>query len=379
MRKRLNVLLLILLFILMISGCGGKENRKKEREIAGLLPTRIEQIDQGGMIPEGHEAKVQAQSEYTLDMLWGTWVRKGSSTEEIAASEQTINIGSGEEAKEIECFPSKMSLNPAWAGSNDGFSGGRKGAIAERIAEENDYIALTSPYGFGFGAFLPYEEPEEDSFGAAVEKYGYGFGVADFEEAVEEGSYKMLSIETGYGDKIAYSIHGNTFAIGVTGEGTDESSTELDIVEIDYEMSLKGYELELTYNGETAVYVPERIIYQGFDMPKAGVTDGYEEIDKIKGISLVSETDEPMGVMTNIHEGYVEASFDFREDGVVTINSSKGDDYQYEYFYSGDSLTLMSENQTTVYSLYDYAIESQNATPTYGFMAAENEIEVNKD
>ena len=102
MLRKVKVVILALALILSVSGCGGeKAKEKKEREIAGLLPTRIEQIDQGGVIPEGYEAKVQAQSEYTLDMLWGTWVRKGSSTEEMVASKQTVSIGSEEEPKEI--------------------------------------------------------------------------------------------------------------------------------------------------------------------------------------------------------------------------------------------------------------------------------------
>lgn len=385
MIKRMKRLILALSFVLALSGCGGGEKEEKGKEIAGILPTRIEQIGQGGVIPEGHEAKVEAQSEYTLDMLWGTWVRKGSSASDPEVPEQTIQIGTEEEPKEIECFPKMMSFNPAWADAYTGYGSGRAVAESNCMNAENDLRLSWDGTRGGSGFAVTYDVKEP--LGEALEQSGYGFGVAVLNEVFAEDDYAQFFSGLTPEIKIAYAIHENLLAIGVTEEGAyDDELSETSIVEIDYEMSLKGYELELTYNGETAVYVPEQIEgttnYQGFYMKKAGVTDGYEEIDKIIGISLIPDAEYlqinegSSTMMFNLHEGYVESSYEFGEDGIVTINSSKGDTYEYEYYYSGDSLTLISDNQTAVYSLYDYVIESQNETPTYGFYAAENEINV---
>ena len=362
MLRKVKVVILALALILSVSGCGGENaEEKKEREIAGLLPTRIEQIDQGGVIPEGYEAKVQAQSEYTLDMLWGTWVRKGSSTEEMAASKQTVSIGSEEEPKEIGYFPENMKFNPAWAGTG----------ILLGSTDQNGRFTKTTT--------------SEEPMAYAFENFGYGFGVAEFNEVLNEEEFSF----SGFSDEflVTYAINENVLAVGITEKGKyDEAINSTNIVEIDYEMSLKGYELQLTYQGETVVYVPESIEgttnYQGFYIEEAGITDHYEEIDHIRAVHIIPDAEYlqtnsgPSGIMTNIHEGYVEASYDFGDDGTVKITSSKGDSYEYEYYYSGDSLTLMSEEETAVYSLYNYVNESKNETPVYGFYAAGTPIKV---
>ena len=254
-----------------------------------------------------------------------------------------------------------MKFNPAWAGTG----------ILLGSTDQNGRFTKTTT--------------SEEPMAYAFENFGYGFGVAEFNEVLNEEEFSF----SGFSDEflVTYAINEDTLAIGVTQKGVyDEAIDSTGIIEIDYEMSLKGYELQLTYQGETVVYVPESIEgttnYQGFYIEEAGITDHYEEIDHIRAVHIIPDAEYlqinegPSGIMTNIHEGYVEASYDFGDDGIVKITSSKGESYEYEYYYSGDSLTLMSEEQTAVYSLYNYVNESKNETPVYGFYAAGNPIKV---
>lgn len=378
MKKYIRIMT-ILACCFIFAGCSQQDQEKSK----GILPTRIEQIDQGGVIPEGHEAKVESESEYSLDMLWGTWVLKGSRNEEVHVTDKTIDIGSVETdaAVEVECFPSSMSFNPAWAGNS--LTKGRRLAESNLKATE-DNMRLVFGHRFRDSEIVIEEEP----LGNVLEKNGYGFGCIEF-QATENGDASDKLSAISYGDrKIAYSICDDTLAIGVTDAGVFDDLTETDILEIDYIMNLKGCELELSYQGETAVYVPEQLeseYCKGINMRNAGVTDNYIEIDHIKGITILPEEDilydfhGGNSLMFDTHEGFVEASYDFGEDGILTINSSKGDVYEYEYIYSGDALTLIADEQTAVYSLYNYVLEAQNETPTHTFYANGNEIRLGGD
>ena len=111
MKTKVKVVLLVLVCLMLI-GCG--TNKKKESKTTlGLVPSRIENIQNGGTIPEGCQAKVICDSGFKTEMFWGTWVLDSSQPEEF---KESFVLGSNENAKEFCCFPNKMRFNPVWAG-----------------------------------------------------------------------------------------------------------------------------------------------------------------------------------------------------------------------------------------------------------------------
>ena len=133
MKKIIMSLLLVFSFV-VLSACGDQ----KEASM-GILPSRIEQIDQGGVIPEGSEAKVNGKGDYSLDMLWGTWVLEGSGDNtEVHVTDETIDLSHSEGEISVECFPKCFSIGPAWSGiAIDSFGNSASFTKGRGIAEKN--------------------------------------------------------------------------------------------------------------------------------------------------------------------------------------------------------------------------------------------------
>lgn len=55
-----------------------------------------------------------------------------------------------------------------------------------------------------------------------------------------------------------YDTHENTLALSVSVGG--DTMNNLEFQEMDYEISWTGWKLTLTYDGESAIYVPDAVI-----------------------------------------------------------------------------------------------------------------------
>lgn len=403
--KRLVVLNTILCVMLLLNGCGNEavdttivesetaletdEVNEEDHIIGGILPTRIENIDQGGTIPEGCEAKRSAEEgDYMLEMLWGTWVPEGSGkTGEMPDTDKTILLGEGEDAIEIMCWPERLTFVPAWAGGDNSFgfiSDGRSLALNDQKVE-----ARNATLSFGEPSMGFWEEDlqsENNSLGIALEANGFGFGKAEYKIAEKKQESAKLYIDPiKIGDiknqrKIAYMFDGDVLAVGFTDVESDENVTGTDIKEIDYIVSWIGSKLELTYDGESLVYVPEQI-EKGFgvDIVNAGPVSDSDIVDGICGIGVTSDVWDgnnflEEAVMYDIHEGYIEASYQFEEDGSLLFDSAVGGRHKYTYLYSGDSLTLIADGKPYVYSLYTYKLQSPANKATYTLFVNENQL-----
>ena len=298
-----------------------------------------------------------------------------SSIEEFHATDKTVDIGTGldDDVKvEAEAFPKRLYFGPAWAGGSYSFFP----ALYEgrSLAEKNlETEKLNAEVVFGQRIFEEETTTIENPLGSALENLGYGFGVITFQGTEDAEADTELSIMA-YGErKMAYTIAGDILALGVTDETSYDNFGETDIMELDYGMELDGYRLTLTFNGESAVYVPEQIENENrVDINCAGPVEAGVILDEIHGITISS--DENSLMRSDVHEGYIDTEYNFQDDGTVTINVSDGESYKYNYIYSGDSLTLTSDKDTAVYSLYTYSIASSGGRAAHTFYADGNEI-----
>lgn len=380
MKKRILSTIMIFMTLLMI-GCGTKEQESIENSMF-ILPKRIESIGEGGIIPEGSEASVDCVSEYSLEMLWGTWIIDPFQNEDVA-SKSSFLLRDGDTTRSFDYFPVTMTFNPAWAGLSNG-----KGYLSPKYVAESNLECEKRNTSMFLGQISDYQNDiskADEPLGYAIENLGYGAGTVELNIVKNESTEEVFSITPigGYCRKVIYGFHENILAIGLT-EDALYRETELeatDITEIDFEVHLEGNKLTLTHNDQSRVYIPEQLAEEsgnGIEILQAGVTDNYDSIDHILGITILPEGESRYDdntnqyycedrIMFNLHEGFVAVDCEFSEDGTLKIYSSKGDSYEYKYFYSGDSLTLKSEKQTAVYSIYNYILEAGNDKPVYSF------------
>lgn len=361
--KKIVSLILVLIIIVTIAACGNqkksktsKKEKNKQENIEKkasneYLPSRIENINNGGEIPEGNEAGKQMESaNYPKESLWGTWVPENSadieSQEKTFASKTTTYIDeeTGEESKatkiKLKIFPQSLKFAAPWDNIGEFAIASAKmhniRDIGDMDGEEN------------------IESYENTVLGEALKNINLGQGSIEYNYEASEN----VSVWDAGEYNIAYGVSGDTLAIGLL-SSSDEDSDNSNIQEIDYKISFTGWKLTLSYGEKSVTYIPEdfdssKII----DLYQNGLEKGYQVVDGILGITY---GDNLKQVMYDLHEGYVDANIDLNEDGKAIISASNGKKNELKYTVSGDCLTLFSDKEEGVYSSWRTGLDSVNA------------------
>ncbi len=361
MKRTIHLLALSIMLVFVAicaAGCGGGATTSTSGvDSEGLLPARIEQLSSGGVVPEGSEPVEGEEGAYPIESLWGEWVL----VDEDVKIEQTIktktasDVGEDGEIEEgddieIKIFPQTLYFLPWWVEAEN----------MNSLTLSNTYAS----YNFSLTSLLGLDEIEETTYedtllGAVLREWNCCPGYASFDYIEPEDSLDALSFIWNDGYRLAYKISGNTLALGLLSTSSDESN-EFDITEIDYEISFTGYQLTLTYGDESVTYVPEGWENsQTNELYLSGPEQDYEKMDNIEGISLRYSTN----IMVDCHDGYIDATFDFQDDGTVTIETAEGDSIEYKYLISELTMTLISDDCVSVYSVYQRAEASSNLSP----------------
>lgn len=361
--KKIVSLILVLIIIVTIAACGNqkksktsKKEKNKQENIEKkasneYLPSRIENINNGGEIPEGNEAGKQMESaNYPKESLWGTWVPENSadieSQEKTFASKTTTYIDeeTGEESKatkiKLKIFPQSLKFAAPWDNIGEFAIASAKmhniRDIGDMDGEEN------------------IESYENTVLGEALKNINLGQGSIEYNYEASEN----VSVWDAGEYNIAYGVSGDTLAIGLL-SSSDEDADNSNIQEIDYKISFTGWKLTLSYGEKSVTYIPEdfdssKII----DLYQNGLEKGYQVVDGILGITY---GDNLKQVMYDLHEGYVDANIDLNEDGKAIISASNGKKNELKYTVSGDCLTLFSDKEEGVYSSWRTGLDSVNA------------------
>lgn len=361
--KKIVSLILVLIIIVTIAACGNqkksktsKKEKNKQENIEKkasneYLPSRIENINNGGEIPEGNEAGKQMESaNYPKESLWGTWVPENSadieSQEKTFASKTTTYIDeeTGEESKatkiKLKIFPQSLKFAAPW--DNIG-----KFAIASaKMHNIRDIGDMDGEENI--------ESYENTVLGEALKNINLGQESIEYNYEASEN----VSVWDAGEYNIAYGVSGDTLAIGLL-SSSDEDADNSNIQEIDYKISFTGWKLTLSYGEKSVTYIPEdfdssKII----DLYQNGLEKGYQVVDGILGITY---GDNLKQVMYDLHEGYVDANIDLNEDGKAIISASNGKKNELKYTVSGDCLTLFSDKEEGVYSSWRTGLDSVNA------------------
>lgn len=296
MKKLYGMIALLCCVLLSACGKGGNSNN--------ILPTKMEQVNTGGIIPEGSEAAEHDNSMYPPEMFYGSWELEDLS--QIEDVDETVEVeipdwtGEAEKIK-ISVFPTDMNY-----GSEESYLSIADTEV-QKIAGMNTINAT----------YL-----EEDS-----EVFLYG--IYDTSES-----------------KLAVGIFN---ACGGLTSASDIETTE--ITEINYDISWTGYRLTLSYGDWQATYVPS-------DMEKIVVRDGrlmegFEPFNGIKVLDLGGTVGE------NLYNCYYydilnfgpedTIALEFKEDGVADVMTSDGKAMQCQYYYSGKNISFKYDDVLSVY------------------------------
>ena len=288
-----------------MTGCGYGKNEVLE----GILPTRIENITDEDVIPEGAEGTRSSETDtydasaFVPRMFFGTWKIQAIDGE-MPAIEVPVPSGSGTESCNVGAFPDSMILGDTVRGNE---------AKVYRISFD-DYYYMQA-------AFKPVKDSEEDL-----------------------SEFRML-----------FDVVGKTLAVGFTGEVTDEryyteNVDTVDIFEIDYGFEWSGYELKLNYGGASAVYVPST--FEG-DMQKA--CEGFSGSNGQKKMpdwhfSPLEMNGDGKGMVGTVYDRNVRMDYSFGEDGSFSITTEYGEVFSFDrYWYSDSCLTLPSGKLKMMY------------------------------
>ena len=294
-----------MILLLSMSGCGYGKNEV----LKGILPTRIENITDEDVVPEGSEGALSSET-YTYDasafvprMFFGTWKLQDIEGE-MPAIEVPVPSGSGAESCSVGAFPDSMILGDTIRGN-----------------EAEVYTIRFDDYYYMQAAFTPVEDGEEDL-----------------------SEFRML-----------FDVVGNTLAVGFTGEVTDEryyteNVDTVDIFEVDYDFEWSGCELTLHYGGTSAVYVPST--FEG-DMQKAcegfSGSNGQGKMPDWH-FSPLEMNGEGKGMVSTVYDRNVRMEYSFGEDGSFSVTTEYGEVFSYDrYWYSDSCLTLPSGNLKMMY------------------------------
>lgn len=268
--------------------------------LADLLPGVIAQLSSGGRVPEEYRPAESTPACIDPISLKGTWCVEGSTTETpLASTDSTVPAE----------FPSS---DPA--------------------IEEFTCLPDTLVFGLGDNGY-----PVDSLGGLSVNA---GYYLADLTYRNQDGTpfYSILP----------YAVNGTTLAVGFYDSQEEDSAAK--VQEMDYLISWNGWKLTLSYGEESVTYVPYvtvRDAETGHVHHGGEIVAGYDGIDGITGI--YPDAEEPQIVYG---EGEpLEASYEFREDGTVTIQVEDGRSYEFTFRYSGDTLTLIDGNHVALYAM----------------------------
>lgn len=353
-----------------LTGCGGSGKGTAKTVSGGYLPERIEQIQEGGMIPSGREAARQMEdAAYPEESLYGDWVRVYASGEEplqYAPDVQTVQYPCyDEEGKEFElpfgCFPESMQFYPAGYGA---LSSSMARYELQREAEETGTVSV-----------------ELSPFAQVAKVLGYGEGTVTLQDGETKDTNAMFQQMSYRGRGFVYAFSGSKLVMGYLDEagslfgGFDDSAiTETNLFEMDYDVSFEGTVLTLTYGDQSAVYEPKCVAQeQKIKLDSAGLADGETPLDGILGITLDSSAGTGQ-VMYDIHDGYTDVPVTFLDNGTCTIAETS-----YRYLYSGDTLILQNESSSSSYCSYCPAVKSPGLAENSAFVVNGTEIAYDHD
>lgn len=245
--KRFLALLLSFTMVLALVSCGASQSDTTAKT-AGYLPTRLEDISEGGIVPEGYEAGTSMTTgNYPLESIWGTWVPISAVTSKKTFTANTTTYTdeeTGEQSQpksiELKVFPEELTFCPPW---------------------EN-----ASPWGLSIGmqySTYSFDMNQEDTdyedtvIGAALRNQGLGQGNVEYTYIEPDDPFEALSVSLDGGQyRIAYGISADTLAIGLISTNESEPAS-FDIQEIDYHISFTAWKLTLSYGEESVTYVPK--------------------------------------------------------------------------------------------------------------------------
>ena len=295
--------------LLLATGCQGRT-----KAYAGkILPSRIENIQDKDIIPEGAEGIGEREydaSAFNPRMFIGRWILR-----ETKGSAEDLQVpapsGSGADTWSVKSFPLDIVFGSAVRGGN----------IEVYRIPFDDVTYMEADYELS----LQKEEPESDDSSVTAAR----------EEAPV--CFRML-----------YDTVDTRLAVGFTGEVTDElyyneTVDSVDICEVDYDFSWSGHELTLKRGGASATYVPST--YEG-DMRKAvkGFSGSNGQV-KIPGWSFspLRMNGDGSGEVSTYYGSNVPMKYEFSEDGKFSVVTDYGDEFSYDnYWYSDSCLTLPS-------------------------------------
>lgn len=302
--------------LLLMTGCQGRT----EAYAGKILPSRIENIADKDIIPEGAEGIGEREydaASFNPRMFIGKWNLR--ETKGDAADLQVpAPSGSGTDTWSVKSFPLDIVFGSAVRGEE---------SEVFRIPFD-DITYMEADYELS----VQNADSESDSSGVAA--------------AQEAGSvcFRML-----------YDTVDTTLAVGFTGEVTDElyyneMVDSVDISEVDYEFSWSGYELTLRRGAASATYVPST--FEG-DMQKAvrGFSGSNGQV-KVPGWSFspLRMNGDGSGAVSTHYDSNVPMKYEFSEDGKFSVVTEYGDEFIYDkYWYSDSCLTLPSGDLKMMY------------------------------
>ena len=301
--------------LLLMTGCQGRTSAYAGK----ILPSRIENITDKDIIPEGAEGIGEREydaASFNPRMFIGRWNLR--ETKGDAADLQVpAPSGSGTDTWSVKSFPLDIVFGSAVRGNEEVY----------RIPYD-DVTYMEANYEVS----AQNEESESDSSSVAAAREG------------GQMCFRML-----------YDTVDSTLAVGFTGEVTDElyyneTVNSVDICEVDYEFSWSGYELTLRRGGASATYVPST--FEG-DMQKAvkGFSGSNGQV-KIPGWSFspLILNGNGSGEVSTYYDSNVPMKYEFSEDGKFSVVTEYGDEYSYDkYWYSDSCLTLPAGDLKMMY------------------------------
>ncbi|MCD8333190.1 MAG: hypothetical protein LUB60_03550 [Clostridiales bacterium] len=268
-----------------------------------LLPFRIDDISYGGTVPDEYAVEAGDAARYDVTALLGSWCVEGSTS------------GATEHATET--------------------------TVKAKFESDDDAIraftVLPDTIVFGIGS-------SGEAVDSIMDMYIYcsAYLLADFScRSQDDNSFTAM---------VPYTIGGNTLAVGFYDSSGDDSAVLKQ--EMDYLMEWTGWKLTLTYGDESVTYVPSEVVD---DAENGYVTVGGDIIAGYDGIDGITSVDpDPDNPTVSYGDKTKKATFDFREDGTVTITVKGGETYELEFRYSGKTLTLIDGDHVAMYGYYSY-------------------------